>query len=98
MNDLYEFNIPTPMGNIKALVKLFSKNNMLYGYIDTMGKRTEFNNGFISGNNISISGEIPAKITTIKYNITGTIENNLLNLCAKTNLGNFNLQGKKIYE
>ena len=54
MDGLYEFNIKSPMGNIKALVKLIPNGNILSGYIDVMGKRSEFNNGVIQGNNLSL--------------------------------------------
>lgn len=55
MNGLYEFNIQTPMGNIKALVKLIANGNNLSGYVDVMGKRNEFNNGTVNGNQVALS-------------------------------------------
>ena len=96
MNGLYEFNIQTPMGNIKALVKLVSNGSNLSGYVDVMGKRNEFNNGSVNGNNLLLSGKISAGITNIQYDITGTVQGNTINLFAKTNMGNFNLQGERI--
>lgn len=96
MDGLYEFNIQTPMGNIKALVKLIINGNNLSGYVDVMGKKNEFNNGKVNGNQVFLCGKISAGIANIQYDITGTISNNVLNLTVKTNMGNFNLQGKKI--
>ena len=96
MDGLYEFNIQSPMGNIRALVKLITKGNTLSGFIDVMGKRSEFNNGFVNGNQLSISGKISAGIANIQYDISGNVQGNTLNLVAKTNMGNFNLQGTKI--
>ena len=49
MDGLYEFNIKSPMGNIKAFVKLITNGGILSGYVDVMGKRNEFNNGTING-------------------------------------------------
>ena len=93
MDGLYEFNIQTPMGNIKALVKLITNGNNLSGYIDVMGKRNQFNNGTVNGNNLSLTGKISAGMLNIQYNIMGNIQGNNLNLNAQTNMGNFNLQG-----
>lgn len=96
MDGLYEFNIQTPMGNIKALVKLITNGSNLSGYVDVMGKRNEFNNGLVNGNNVSLNGKISAGFANIQYNITGNVQGNMLNLSAKTNMGNFNLQGKRV--
>lgn len=96
MDGLYEFNIQTPMGNIKAMVKLITCGNNLSGYVDVMGKRNEFNNGSVNGNNLSLNGKISAGFANIQYNITGNVQGNNLNLVAQTNMGNFNLQGIRI--
>ena len=96
MDGLYEFNIKSPMGNIKALFKLITNGNNLSGYVDVMGKRNEFNNGSISGNNLSLKGKISAGMMNIQYTIIGNVHGDVLNLAAQTNMGNFNLQGKRI--
>ena len=96
MDGLYEFNIQTPMGNIKALVKLITCGNTLNGYVDVMGKRNEFKNGTVNGNSLSLNGKISAGFANIQYNIIGNVQGNNLNLVAQTNMGNFNLQGVRI--
>ena len=96
MDGLYEFNIQSPMGNIKALAKLITNGNNLSGYVDVMGKRNEFNNGTVNGNNLSLQGKLSAGFASIQYNIKGNVQGNMLNLSAQTNMGNFNLQGKKV--
>ena len=96
MDGLYEFNIQSPMGNIKALVKLITNGNNLSGYVDVMGKRNEFSNGTVSGNNLSLKGKIAAGMMNIQYNINGNIQGDNLYLTAQTNMGNFNLQGRRI--
>lgn len=68
----------------------------LAGYIDFMGKRSEFRNGTVNGNQLALSGTIPSALTNIQYNITGNVQGNILNINAKTNMGSFNLQGTKI--
>lgn len=96
MDGLYEFNVKSPMGNIKALVKLITNGSILSGYVDVMGKRNEFNNGVVNGNNLSLKGKIAAGMMNIQYTIVGNVQGNILNLAAQTNMGNFNLQGKRI--
>lgn len=96
MNGLYEVNVKTPMGNITSNVKLITNGSTLSGYIETMGKRNQFSGGKINGNNFTLSGSINASIATIKYDISGNVQGNILNINASTNMGNFNLQGKKI--
>ncbi len=96
MDGLYEFNIQSPMGNIKAQIKLITNGNNFEGYIDVMGKRNNFYNGRINGNTLYISDRISAGLMNIQYNVTGTLQGNVLYLKAETNMGNFNLQGNKI--
>lgn len=96
MDGLYEFNVKSPMGNIKALVKIVTNGNTFSGYVDIMGKKTEFKNGTISGNNLYVTGSFMAGLMSVKYNISGRVDNNVLYLNAQTNMGNFNLQGNKI--
>lgn len=96
MDGLYEFNINSPMGNIKALVKLITNGAILSGYVDVMGKRNEFSNGVVNGINLSLKGKISAGMMKIQYTIVGNVQGDTLNLAAQTNMGNFNLQGKRI--
>lgn len=96
MDGIYEMNIKTPMGNIASRVKLITNGSNLSGYIEAMGKRSEFSGGKVSGNNFAISGNINASIATIKYDIQGFVQGNLLNINANTNMGSFKLQGKKV--
>jgi hypothetical protein len=96
MDGLYEFNIKSPMGNMKALVKLITNGGILSGYVDVMGKRSEFNNGVVNGNNLSMKGSFSAGMMNLQYTIVGNVQGDILNISAQTNIGNFNLQGKRI--
>ena len=96
MDGIYELNIKTPMGNIESKVKLVTNGNSLSGYIEAMGKRNEFSGGKVNGNNFTISGAINASIATIKYDIQGIVQGNILIINANTNMGNIKLQGKRI--
>lgn len=96
MDGIYEVAVRTPMGEIKGNVKLITSGNELSGYIETMGKRNNFSGGRVSGNRFTISGNINASITSIKYDIQGEVMGNTLNINAKTNMGSFKLQGKRI--
>ena len=96
MDGLYEIIIKTPMGEIKGNVKLITRGNELSGYIETMGKRNDFSGGEVNGNKFTISGNINVSIANIKYDIQGEVIGNNLNINAKTNMGSFKLQGRRI--
>lgn len=96
MDGIYEVAVRTPMGEIKGNVKLITSGNELSGYIETMGKKNNFSGGKVSGNGFTISGNINASITSIKYDIQGEVMGNTLNINAKTNMGSFKLQGRRI--
>lgn len=96
MDGLYEIAMKTPMGEIKGNVKLVTSGNELSGYIETMGKRNNFSGGRVNRNRFSISGNINVSIANIKYDIQGDVMGNTLNINAKTNMGSFKLQGKRI--
>ena len=96
MDGLYEFNIKSPMGNMKGLIKLITNGNNLSGYIEVMGKRNEFTNGTITGNTLSLKGKASTGMMNIQYTIIGNVQGDILNLSAQTNMGNFTLQGKRV--
>ncbi len=96
MDGLYEISIKTPMGEIKGNVKLVTNGNELSGYIETMGKRNDFSGGRVNGNKFTISGNVNVSIANIKYDIQGEVIGNTLNINAKTNMGSFKLQGRRI--
>lgn len=96
MDGLYEIILKTPMGEIKGNVKLIARGNELSGYIETMGKRNDFSGGKVNGNKFTIYGNINASIANIKYDIQGEVIGNTLNINAKTNMGSFKLQGRRI--
>lgn len=96
MDGLYEITVKTPMGDMKGNLKLTCNGDNLSGYIETMGKRNNFSGGKVNGNRFSISGRINASIANIQYDIQGEVMGNILNINAKTNMGSFKLQGKRI--
>lgn len=96
MDGLYQLSVKTPMGVITGNLKLITNGKNLSGYVEVMGNKNEFNNGSVNGNKFSISGILKTRLKNINYNVDGEVINNNINLYAKTNMGNFNLQGKKI--
>ena len=67
------------------------------GYIEVNGKKSFFSNGKVTGNNrFLLEGTLKAMFKTIKYNVDGELVNDMLVLHTKTNMGNFDLHGKKI--
>lgn len=96
MDGLYELGLKTPRGSINGSLKLVTNDNKLSGYIEVMGKRYELYNGTIDGNKFMITGNFKVALRNIRYNVQGEVINDKINIYARTNMGNFNLQGRKI--
>ncbi len=96
MDGLYEISLKTPRGAINGNLKLVTNDNKLSGYIEVMGKRYELCNGSIDGNKFMINGNFKVALRNIRYNVQGEVLNDKINIYARTNMGSFNLQGKKI--
>ena len=52
--------------------------------------------GKVRGNQCYFKGNIKNNALNIQYEIMGELQGNILNIFAKTNMGEFKLQGRKI--
>lgn len=96
MDGMYEINMNTPMGVMKGNLLLQTQGNNLNGVIEIMGMKNNITGGKIEGDKCYFSGVLKNNMMNITYNITGEFVNNLLNIYAKTSMGEFKLQAKKI--
>lgn len=96
MDGVYETAINTPMGNINARIALKQTGNIINGMVEIMGSKNPLAQGKVSGNKCYFSGEMKNNMLTIKYEITGELVGNILNIYAKTNMGEFKMQAKKV--
>lgn len=96
MDGMYEININTPMGAMKGNLLLKTQGNNLNGVIEIMGMKNNITGGKIDGNKCYFSGTLKNNMMNITYDITGELINNILNIYAKTNMGEFKIQGKKV--
>lgn len=96
MDGLYKIDLNTKMGNLEGLINIVTKDNVLSGYIEIMGNKTEFSGGKVEGNNLFIKGKAKAGFITIKYEIQGEVKQDTLLIKAKTNMGSFETVGKKV--
>lgn len=96
MDGLYELNLKNNRRSIDGKLKLVTNENKLSGYIEVMGKRYEFNNGTIDGNKFSVYGSFRSVMRNVRYCAQGEVVNDSINIYLKTNMGSFNLQGKKV--
>ena len=96
MDGIYETTINTPMGPINGRVTLKTNGNELNGIIETMGMKNAITGGRVSGNTCAFSGTIQNNMINITYDIKGELRGNILYVHAKTNMGEFQLQGKKV--
>lgn len=96
MDGVYETGINTPMGNINAKIALKQTGNIINGMVEIMGSKNALSQGKVNGNKCFFQGEMKNNMLTIKYDITGELIGNNLNIYAKTNMGEFKLQAKKV--
>lgn len=96
MDGVYETSINTPMGNINARIALKQAGNVINGMVEIMGSKNPLAQGKVNGNKCYFSGEMKNNMLSLKYDITGELVGNVLNIYAKTNMGEFKLQAKKV--
>ena len=96
MDGVYETSINTPIGNIGIKIALKQQANMINGMIEIMGNKNPLTNGKVSGNRCNFVGEIKNNTMVIRYNLVGELADDILNIYAKTNMGEFKLKANKI--
>lgn len=96
MDGIYELSINTPMGPVTGKLGLKTKGEELTGIVEVMGMRNNIVGGKVQGNKCYFSGNFKNSVLNLTYDITGELVNGVLNIMAKTNMGQFQLQGKKI--
>lgn len=96
MDGIYETTIKTPMGPIQARIYLKTNGNHLKGTIEMMGNKSDIVGGKVEGNKCYISGNLKNNMLTLQYHIVAELVGNKLNIYARTNMGEFQLQANKI--
>ena len=96
MDGVYETNLNTPLGKINMRLALQQNMNILNGMLEIMGNKYPLSTGRVNGNRCHFNGEIRNNTMMLKYEINGELINNILNIHARTNMGEFNLQANKI--
>lgn len=96
MDGVYEISLNTPMGKLSGKVTLESNGEELNGVLEIMGMKNNLSSGKVNGNQCYFKGNIKNNAINISYEIMGQLVGNILNIYAKTNMGEFKLQGKKI--
>lgn len=96
MDGIYEIKLNTPMGAMNGKVTLKTNRENIDGVLEIMGMKNNLNGGRIKGNQCYFKGNIKNNALNIEYELMGQLTGNILNIFAKTNMGEFKLQGKKI--
>lgn len=96
MDGIYEISINTPMGAMSGKVTLKTNGENITGVLEIMGMKHNLSEGRVKGNQCYFKGSIKNNALNIDYEIMGQLMGNTLNIYAKTNMGEFKLQGKKI--
>ena len=96
MDGIYQINLNTPMGKMEGKLYLKTNGENIEGTLDIMGMKHNLGNGKTKENQCYFKGNMQNKAMNLQYEIMGELQNNILNIYAKTNMGEFKLQGKKI--
>ena len=96
MDGIYEIKLNTPMGAMSGKVTLKTNGENIDGVLEIMGMKNNLNGGIVKGNQCYFKGNIKNNALNIEYELMGQLTGNILNIFAKTNMGEFKLQGKKI--
>lgn len=96
MDGIYEINLNTPMGPMGGKVNLRTNGENITGVLEIMGMKNNLEGGKVKGNQCYFKGNIKNSAINIEYEIMGQLTGNTLNIFAKTNMGEFKLQGKKV--
>ena len=96
MDGIYEIKLNTPMGPMNGKVMLKTNGENIEGVLEIMGMKNSLNGGKVKGNQCYFKGNIKNNALSIEYEIMGQLTGNILNIYAKTNMGEFKLQGKKV--
>lgn len=96
MDGVYETSINSPMGKINIRIALQQTGNVINGMIEMMGAKNALSQGRVNGNKCYFMGEMKNNTMSLRYNIVGELIENVLNIYAKTNMGEFKLQANKI--
>ena len=96
MDGIYEISMNTPMGPMGGRVTLNTNGEAIYGTLEIMGMKNNLGTGKVKGNQCYFKGSIKNNALNIEYEIMGQLVGNILNIYAKTNMGEFKLQGKKV--
>ena len=60
-----------------------------------MGMKNNLTGGKVRGKQCYFKGNLQNNALNIKYEIMGELQGNMLNIYAKTNMGEFKIQGRK---
>lgn len=96
MDGIYDIKLNTPMGAMNGKVMLKTNGGNIEGVLEIMGMKNSLNGGKVKGNQCYFKGNIKNNALSIEYEIMGQLTGNILNIYAKTNMGEFKLQGKKV--
>ena len=96
MDGIYQVSLKTPMGKIDGKVVLKTNGENIEGILEIMGMKHNLNNGKVKENQCYFKGNLKNNAMNLQYEIMGELQKDILNIYAKTNMGEFKLQGKKV--
>lgn len=96
MDGVYKTSINSPMGNIDIHIALQQNGNIINGMIEIMGSKNPLENGRVNGNRCYFRGELKNGTMNLKYEIQAELVQDVLNIHARTSMGEFKLEAHRI--
>lgn len=96
MDGVYQTNLKTPMGNMNIKIALKQTGEIINGMVELMGSKYPLSQGRVNNGKCYFQGELNNNMLSLKYNLIGELVGNILNINAKTNMGEFELKANKI--
>lgn len=90
----YALEMIVPLGKRRGLLELKVSNNRVGGFLTMFTQRLPLETAILSGSELSFTGEMKTLMYPMKYNATGTIDRNALELSFNTDKGVFPATGE----
>jgi len=94
----FDIVMDSPMGPKKGQVIFQVDNNSLSGYLDILGFCNIIENGSVTGDRFTFSGDMKTAVDVVGYVIQGSVEGDILTAVSKTKKGNMTILGNRFIE
>ena len=91
----YSITMDIPAGIQKGTLELRTRGNIVDVNIDIMGTRKTLS-GTTDGSRFEFSGTVRKMLIKLTFDVSGSVSGNILTASAKSNLGDFTVNGVRL--